>query len=154
MKKFIYSLFIAFALWSCGGSSNGDANQSAGSEKPAAEVKADDGKGVGEITNVKLNDPLNQDMVKRGLAIYDMKCSACHKLTAQRVVGPGFAGVTDRRKPEWIMNMITNVEVMLEEDPAAQALFEECLTRMPNQNVSIGDARDILEFFYDNDQGK
>ena len=154
MKRIIYSLFVVFALWSCGGGSNGDANQNADKESPADEVRADDGKGVGEIMNVKLNDPLDQDMVKRGLAIYDMKCSACHKLTAQRVVGPGFAGVTERRKPEWIMNMITNVEVMLEKDPAAQALLEECLTRMPNQNVSIGDARDILEFFYDNDQGK
>jgi len=49
------------------------------------------------------------------------------------------------------MNMITNVEMMLEEDPTAQKLLEECLTRMPNQNVSIGDARDILEFMYQND---
>lgn len=52
------------------------------------------------------------------------------------------------------MNMITNVEVMLEQDPTAQALLEECLTRMPNQNVSIGDARNILEFFRSNDMEK
>ena len=83
-----------------------------------------------------------------------MKCSACHKLTDQRVVGPGFQGVTNRRKPEWIMNMITNVDVMLVEDPDARAMLEECLTRMPNQNVSIGDARNILEFFRENDMEK
>jgi hypothetical protein len=47
--------------------------------------------------------------------------------------------------------MITNVDVMLASDPEAQKLLEECLTRMPNQNVSIGDARDILEFIYQND---
>ena len=50
--------------------------------------------------------------------------------------------------------MITNVEVMLDKDPAAQALLEECLTRMPNQNVSVGDARDILEFMYSIDEKK
>ena len=44
------------------------------------------------------------------------------------------------------MNMITNVDVMLEKDPEAQKLLQLCSTRMPNQNVSIGDARDILEF--------
>ncbi len=71
-----------------------------------------------------------------------------------RVVGPGWKGLTERRKPEWIMNMITNVEIMLDKDPAAQALLEECLMRMPNQNVSIGDARDILEFMYSNDGKK
>ena len=153
MKKIIYCLLAMVVLWSCGGSASGDADASADTP-PAAAPKADDGKGVGEITSVKLNNPLDDAMVKRGEAIFDMKCSACHRLTAQRVVGPGFLGVTDRRKPEWIMNMITNVEVMLEKDPAAQALLEECLTRMPNQNVSIGDARDVLEFFLHNDEGK
>ncbi len=113
--------------------------------------RVDDGKGVGEITNVTLNNPLDQEMVRRGTAIYEMKCAACHKLKGARVVGPSWVGLTSQRKPEWIMNMITNVEVMLEEDPTAQALLEECLTRMPNQNVSIGDARDILEFMYQND---
>ena len=83
-----------------------------------------------------------------------MKCSACHKLTDQRVVGPGWLGVTKTRKPEWIMNMVLNVEVMLDQDPEAQKLLELCLTRMPNQNVSIGDARDILEFMRQNDGEK
>ena len=113
-----------------------------------------EGKGVGEITEVNLEAELGSGMVKMGKSIYDMKCSSCHKLTDQRVVGPGFAGVTNRRRPEWIMNMITNVEVMLEEDPTAQLLLEQCLTRMPNQNVSIGDARNILEFFRSNDLEK
>src|SRR5690606_6152905 len=110
-----------------------------------------EGKGIGEITDVNLEDEIDPEMVKMGKSIYDMKCSACHKLTDQRVVGPGFQGVTNRRGSEWLMNMITNVEVMLEQDPTAQALLEECLTRMPNQNVSIGDARNILEFFRSND---
>lgn len=91
-------------------------------------------------------------MIKRGEAIYEMKCASCHKLSGARVVGPSWEGLTEKRKPEWIMNMITNVDVMLEEDPTAQKLLEECLTRMPNQNVSIGDARDILEFMYSIDQ--
>ncbi len=149
MKKLIGLFSILGLLVACGGS---DATKTT-SEPPKSmiETKVDDGKGVGEIKEVKLNNPLDQDMVKRGESIYDMKCSACHKLTAQRVVGPGWAGLTDKRKPEWIMNMITNVNVMLEEDPTAQKLLEECLTRMPNQNVSIGDARDILEFIYQND---
>jgi cytochrome c len=116
-----------------------------------ATPRADDGKGIGEIKEVNLNDPLNAAMVERGRAIFDMKCAACHKLTEQRVVGPGFKGLTERRKPEWIMNMITNVDVMLEQDPTALALLKECLVRMPNQNLSIGDARDVLEFAYAND---
>ncbi len=52
------------------------------------------------------------------------------------------------------MNMILNVEVMLDQDPEAQKLLELCLTRMPNQNVSIGDARDTVEFMRQNDGEK
>ena len=38
-----------------------------------------------------------------------------------------------------------------EKDPEAQKLLQLCSTRMLNQNVSIGDARDILEFMRQND---
>lgn len=111
-------------------------------------------KGIGQVKNVNLHSPLEQDRIGRGQAIYEMKCSACHRLDATRVVGPGWKDVTKTRRPEWIMNMITNVDVMLDQDEEAQKLLELCLTRMPNQNVSIGDARDILEFMRQNDGEK
>jgi cytochrome c len=122
-------------------------------KSPVEEV-ADPAKGIGQIKSVTLHTPLEQDRIGRGKAVYEMKCSACHKLDETRVVGPGWKNVTKTRKPEWIMNMITNVEVMLDKDPEAQKLLELCLTRMPNQNVSIGDARDILEFMRQNDGEK
>lgn len=118
----------------------------------AANVAA--GKGVGQVKEVTLKTPLEQERIGRGQAIYEMKCQACHKLDNQRLVGPGWKDVTKRRKPEWIMNMVTNVDVMLEQDPEAQKLLELCLTRMPNQNVSVGDARDVLEFMRQNDGEK
>lgn len=104
-----------------------------------------------EVKSVELTKPLNQEWVKAGQAIYDTKCLACHKLDDTKVVGPGWKGVTKRRSPEWIMNMITNVEMMLEKDAEAQKLLEQCLVRMPNQNVSQEDARKLLEFMRKND---
>ncbi|MBK9488726.1 MAG: cytochrome c [Haliscomenobacter sp.] len=154
MNKHIALLLgLGILLSACGGNSNNSSASTPETERPAAAPAVSE-KGIGEIKSVTLNDPLKPDMVERGKAISDMKCAACHKLDDMRVVGPGWKGITERRKPEWIMNMITNVEVMLDKDPAAQALLEECLTRMPNQNVSIGDARDILEFMYANDGKK
>lgn len=147
MKKILATIILAAIIIACGGPA--DKTSSASAKKETKKEASD--KGIGEIKHVTLNDPLDADMIKRGKAIYEMKCAACHKTTAQRVVGPGFAGVTDRRKPEWIMNMITNVEVMLAEDPEARELLKQCLVRMPNQNLSIGDARDVLEWIYDND---
>lgn len=148
MKKITVLLILVLAIWSC---SNAPKDGNNSSDKKEEVKKAASKKGIGEIKNVKLNDPLNEEMVKGGEAIYQLKCAACHKLSAKRVVGPGFEGVTKKRTPEWIMNMITNVDVMLDEDPEARKLLEECLTRMPNQNVSVEEARDILEFLYKND---
>ena len=124
-------------------------------QKSAVEdVITDPTKGIGAVKNVTLKTPLEQERISRGLAIYEMKCSACHKLDDQRIVGPGWKDVTKRKKPEWIMNMVINTEVMLDKDPEAQKLLELCLVRMPNQNISIGDARDILEFMRKNDGEK
>ncbi len=160
-SQIIIAMVIALtlAIASCGGK---DTAPTTGGEKPQSmlgpktenEKMIAEGRGIGEVKTVNLSTPLEQDRVKRGQDIYDMKCSACHKLTDERVVGPGWAGITKTRKPEWIMNMITNVDAMLERDPEAQKLLELCLTRMPNQNVSIGDARDILEFMRANDGEK
>ncbi len=122
--------------------------------KNAVAEVSDPAKGIGQITNVQLKTPLETDRIGRGKAIYEMKCQACHKLDEMRVVGPGWKDVTKKRKPEWIMNMILNVDVMLDKDPEAQKLLELCLMRMPNQNVSVGDARDIVEFMRQNDGEK
>lgn len=158
MKKLLAIIVSLFVLVSCGpGKPSAEDNAHEKKEsavEEAAERAVDPTKGIGQIKNVALHTPLEMDRVDRGKSIYEMKCSACHKLTDQRVVGPGWLGVTKNRKPEWIMNMILNVDVMLDKDPEAQKLLELCLTRMPNQNVSVGDARDILEFMRQNDGEK
>jgi mono/diheme cytochrome c family protein len=104
--------------------------------------------------DVQLTNPLNAQWVNEGKSIYEVKCQACHKLTSEKLVGPGWAGVTKKRKPEWIINMITNVDMMLEQDPEAQRLLEECLVRMPNQNLSKDEARKVVEFQRSNDGEK
>jgi hypothetical protein len=154
MKKFIF--FIVIGLIGCAPdrSAQKESGNEAGSEKNAVAENVDPTKGIGQVTSVTLNTPLEQERIGRGKAIYEMKCQACHRLDDQRVVGPGWKDVTKRRTPEWIMNMVTNVDVMLDQDPEAQKLLELCLTRMPNQNVSIGDARDVLEYMRQNDGEK
>jgi hypothetical protein len=109
-------------------------------------------KGVGKFTDVKLDPVIDKKSAAVGSGIYDLKCSSCHTLTKERVVGPGWDGVTARRKPEWILNFITNTDEMLDKDPEAQAMLETCLVRMPNQSLSDDDARHVLEFMRKNDE--
>ncbi len=163
MKKLnlmVRSLFLILLLWlivSCGSSSN---NEKESAAPPAEEVtqnatpaSGDVSRGIGKFdaTNVKLSDKLEVAMADAGEKVVGVKCSSCHKMTDEKLVGPGWKGVTQRRKPEWIMNFITNVEEMLNKDPEAQAQLEICLVRMPNQSLSDTDARNILEFMRKND---
>jgi mono/diheme cytochrome c family protein len=111
-------------------------------------------KGVGRFSSIQLTHPLDQKLVSNGQDIYEAKCVACHKLTDELLVGPGWYGVTKRRRPEWIMNWITNTKVMLDKDQAAQADMVVCLIRMPNQDLTDEQARQVLEFMRKNDGEK
>ena len=105
----------------------------------------------GDIT---ITTPLQQDLVIAGKATYELKCQSCHKLGGEKLVGPGWKDVTKRRTPVWIMNMITNTDLMLETDAEAQKMLEQCLVRMPNQNISKDESRQLLEFMRSNDGEK
>ena len=104
-----------------------------------------------KATDITLNTPLDQAMLTAGKASYELKCQSCHTLTEEKLVGPGWKDVTKRREPLWIMNMITNVDMMLETDAEAQKLLEQCMVRMPNQNITKDQAREVLEFMRSND---
>lgn len=103
---------------------------------------------------IAFTNPLNAEWVTTGKGIYELKCQSCHRLTEEKLVGPGWKGVTKKREPLWIMNMITNVEMMLETDAEAQKLLELCLVRMPNQNITKEESRKLIEFMRSNDGEK
>jgi hypothetical protein len=105
-------------------------------------------------SDFQITHPLNHEWVAAGKATYELKCQSCHKLTDEKLVGPGWKGVTQRRTPVWILNMITNTDMMLDEDAEAQKLLELCMVRMPNQNLTLDEARKVLEFQRSNDGDK
>ena len=134
--------------------SNSDKSKDNAKEEPSTSTDpnvSSDPKGVGKYKNVELTHPLDEKMIAAGKNVYDVKCASCHKITDEKLVGPGWKGVTDRRAPEWIMNFVTNTEEMMEKDTAAQNMLEVCLVKMPNQNLPEADARAVLEFMRKND---
>lgn len=149
--SFIAALCILFSVGGCSSGNQPQNGTKADSTKTSTSAKEN---GIGKFTNIRLTHPLDDSMVARGQAQFDSKCMSCHKLTDEKLVGPGWKGVTDRRTPEWIMNFITNTNVMLDSDLVAQQLMVVCLTRMPNQNLSDDQARAILEFMRKNDGKK
>lgn len=160
MKKItIFCSAMALSLLiACGGGdgSSSDSTASTGGEGPKSMVNTSDydpkrGEGKWDHDNVKVGDKLDAAMAAEGKKIFDVKCASCHKLTDERLVGPGWKGVTGRVTPPWIMNFITNPDPMIDKDPELQAQLEICLVRMPNQNLNDDEARKLLEFMRQND---
>ncbi len=106
-------------------------------------------KGIGPVSQVALG-ALDAGMSAKGKSLFDTKCASCHKLDS-KYVGPSLQGVTKRRTPEWIMNLMLNPEQMIKEDPLAKSLFEKYLVPMTFQNLTESDARSILEYFRQQD---
>ncbi|MET3046532.1 c-type cytochrome [Flavobacterium columnare] len=110
----------------------------------------DPNRGEGKFDKIELGT-LDLAKATEGEKVSEIKCTSCHKTTDEKLVGPGWKGVTERRKPEWIMNFITNPDPMIDKDPELQAQLEICLVRMPNQGLTDDEARNILEYMRKND---
>lgn len=101
-------------------------------------------KGIGMIKEMKLKE-IDQNMVTEGKALFQKKCSTCHRLDEQ-LIGSALRGITKRRTPEWIMNMMLNPDGMIKENKEARELFEKMKVRMSPQNMNEDEARKILEY--------
>ncbi|RZA03044.1 MAG: cytochrome c [Sphingobacteriaceae bacterium] len=160
LKTLLFTMLVSGLtfLFACGPSNDSsDSENTSTDATPAATANADidpeaksDSKGIGKFTEVKLG-PIDPAMADKGEVIFNAKCSACHKMTEQKIVGPGLKDVTKRRTPEWIMNQITNPVEMSQKDPVAKALLEKHLTQMTFQNVTDEETRQLLEYFRQND---
>jgi len=155
MKNGIKTL-IAMAtlvLYSCGGGAQESKVETKTTEAPKkdkieiVEAEPEVNIGVGPVKSVEISEAIDAAMVARGTELFSTKCKACHKME-KKFVGPALKGVTERRSPEWIMNMILNPVEMVEKDPVArQLLIDHNGSPMANQNLTEAEARDILEYF-------
>jgi mono/diheme cytochrome c family protein len=155
MKKLLIVAGLALAAYACSNSGNQQQNEQQPAGQPSAAesapVNTADDQGIGKFKDVKIDPKLDEQKAAKGQNVYDVKCGSCHKLTDERLVGPGWKGVTQRHRPEWILNFVTNVDEMLNKDPKAQAQLEICLVRMPNQNLTDEDALAVYEYMRKND---
>jgi mono/diheme cytochrome c family protein len=96
--------------------------------------------------------PINHELAERGEEAFKNKgCTACHTIGKGKLTGPDLAGVTQRRKLEWIENQILHPEEMLEKDPIAKELLATYLIRMPNQGVTPEEAKAIIMYLREQD---
>lgn len=104
----------------------------------------DSDKGVGPIKELKLGE-IDKSMASQGQELFQRKCMTCHSLD-RKLVGSALRGITKKRTPEWIMNMMLNPDGMINENKTARELFEDMKVRMNPRDVNESDARKILEY--------
>ncbi len=145
IKKTGMLLIAILLLMNCGG---GD---SEAVKKAAVPKLSPDGltqeqikHGIGPIGALTLG-PQDDALAARGAEVFELKCVACHKIN-ERLVGPPLAGVTKKRTPAFIMNMILNPDEMVKKHPEVKAMLAEFYVPMTFQNVTEDDARAILEY--------
>lgn len=160
MKKILVLTLLVTMIYACSSDSSKDPSQTPVTPDPNGEriptpggepAAYDPKRGEGKFTKVDIGEKVDAAYVAEGKKIYEVKCQGCHKLTDEKLVGPGWKGVSERHRPEWIMNFVTNPDPMIDKDPKLQAQLEICLVRMPNQSISDHDARHLLEYMRSND---
>ena len=141
------ALLLATALLGgCGGGDAAPAADNSGSAVPAtAPLSAIElEQGLGPIRDLDL-DPVDEALAETGRVAFLTKCSACHKIE-ERYVAPMLGDVLERRRPEFVMNMILNATEMVARHPEIKALLAEYFTPMPVQVTDQDEARSILEY--------
>lgn len=144
------ALLLAASLAACGGSeppaeaadAPAESSPAASADEPLTEVELE--QGIGPIRDLELG-PIDSEWAAEGEDAFTMKCSACHKLE-ERYVAPALGDVLERRRPEFVMNMILNANEMVERHPVVRELLAEYYTPMVVQVTEETEARAILEY--------
>ena len=154
---------LTLTLFSCGGDKKTDSIPSGSTSETSAETPADGAsadaakydpnRGLGKHEKIDITK-FDATMAASGKKVAEVKCTSCHKPTDEKLVGPGWKGVTVKQTPEWIMNFISNPDPMIDVDPELQKQLELCLVRMPNQGLADNEAREILEYMREIDGAK
>ena len=143
------SVGMAVVITSC---SSNQPTQENGATAPAADPLASyyDGKGIGPVTEYKADADVKA-AADSGKVVFESKCVSCHKLDDTKLIGPGLAGITKIRRPEWIMNQILNPMEMTQKDSMSIALLKKYTAQMINMNLTEHEAGMVYEYLKAND---
>lgn len=149
----ILTIIAGFALFlfaqSCGGGGESNQPSQSGEQQSSNESGLTDFElehGIGPVTEVVELGELNPELAAQGEKVFEAKCTACHKPT-ERYIGPAAGEILDRRSATYAMNMIMNPTEMTKEHPEGKKMMQEYMSPMPYQNVTIDQARAIVEYF-------
>lgn len=85
---------------------------------------------------------------QEGEQIFKQNCAVCHKVTTQRLVGPGLQGVTEKRNREWLKKFITGSQALIKSgDADATAIWNEFnQVVMPDQPLKDAELDAVIDY--------
>ncbi len=84
----------------------------------------------------------------KGQEIFNSRCESCHSLTTAEGIGPGLAGIMQRRDKTWLVSWLKAPNKLIESgDPVAVGLYNQYKQiMMPNSRLSDQDIEALLAF--------
>jgi mono/diheme cytochrome c family protein len=91
---------------------------------------------------------ITDPVAKAGETLFKNNCAACHATSAEVVVGPGLAGITQRRPEDWLVSWIRNSQKMVQSgDKYAVEIFNKYnKTVMPSYDFTDDQIKSILRY--------
>jgi len=82
----------------------------------------------------------------KGKEIFEKNCAICHKLTEEKLVGPGLKGITERRDKAWLKKFIPASQDLIKSGDklAVQVFNENMKIPMPDHKFLSDDDLDQL----------
>jgi cytochrome c len=138
----LISLLSLLFLFACGGEKNAEQDKPA---NPNGLTDFEMENGIGPIKEKIQLGEIDPVKVAAGEKTYISLCAPCHKLD-KRLVGPAQRYTTDRRTPEYILNMMMNPDEMTKRHPTGKEMLAEYLAPMSNQNLTLEQAKEVLDY--------
>jgi len=89
---------------------------------PSEATKAAESATPAAVAPVKVE---NTEQTKKGKALFNTNCAACHKLD-KKSTGPALRGVSERREKEWLYSWVKNSKSLIDSgDADAKEIFAE-----------------------------
>jgi len=102
-----------------------------------------------EHHNMEASATPTDPLAVQGKTAFESKCLACHSVGQGNKLGPDMAGVTQRRKDEWLTQWLTAPEKMLATNDEAKAMLKQFNNiPMPNQGLSSQEIKQYLAYFH------
>jgi mono/diheme cytochrome c family protein len=144
-KAIVAAAVLLGCLTGCGGESRDKQTAVVTDQATGAQAEQN-------IQNAPATASVGNEQLQVGQKLFTTNCAACHTLGTDRIIGPGLAGVNQRRSEEWLIRWIRNSQKMIQEgDEQAVKLYEEYNKMvMPAYNYSDDEIRGILAYIEQN----